>query len=55
MMPTNYYEYSEAIRNAVLKHELSVVLSWIEDDKYLTSEDKRSLRELLYERMEYTH
>jgi len=55
MLPTNYYIYSEAIRKATLRLELSVILSHIEDDKYLTGQDKQELKHKLYNRMELTH
>lgn len=55
MLPTNYYILEQAIKGAKLRNELSVILSYIEDDKYLSDQDKKDLRLALYRKLQFTY
>jgi len=55
MLPTNYYIFDKAIKDAKLKEELSIILSHIENDRYLTGEDKAELRRKLYKKLQFTY
>lgn len=55
MLPTNFYIYQKAIRKARLRSELSVILSHIENDRYLTEEAKTELRYGLYLKLRFTY
>ena len=55
MLPTNYHVFDKAIDKAKLRNELSVILSHIENDRYLSDDDKRELRLKLYQKLEYTY
>ena len=55
MLPTNFYIYQKSIRKAKLRSELGVILSHIENDRYLSESDKTELRYGLYLKMGFTY